>query len=140
MGNKNVSRVIFNDYNTIINSLVVVVQLFVWFGLITLLHLDFNVLLKIPVLILFCLVMQGVFSMIHECMHGLGFKNAKLNWFMGWLTSTLFGCVFTLPCVYHNGHHVRNRSRPELGEFIFPDELIIKLFLDSLTLTNFLLN
>lgn len=126
MGNKNLSRDIFKDKNTLINTVVVILQLCVWFSLITLLHQDFNLLIKIPVLLLFCLVMQGVFSMIHECMHGIGFKNSKMNWFMGWLTSTLFGCVFTLPCVYHNGHHVRNRSRPELGEFIFPDESALK--------------
>ena len=114
-----------NKYNYI-NSVVVVLQVCMWFVLITLLHGDFYIWLKLPILVLFCFMMQGVFSMMHECFHKHGFKNDKVNWFMGWLTSTLFGCVYTLPNVYHDGHHQRNRSRPELGEYIFPDESAVK--------------
>lgn len=72
------------------------------------------------------MMMQGVFSMMHECFHGHGHYNKKVNWFMGWLVSTLFGASFTMSEVYHQGHHDRNRSRPEMGEYIFPDESAIK--------------
>ncbi len=115
-----------NNKYSYINTVVVFFQVCMWFFFITLLHGDFSLWVKIPVLVLFCFMMQGVFSMMHECFHRHGFKNKTVNWFMGWLTSTLFGCVYTLPSVYHDGHHKRNRSRPELGEYIFPDESAVK--------------
>tara|TARA_B100000787_G_scaffold149538_1_gene121581 strand:+ start:3403 stop:4338 length:936 start_codon:yes stop_codon:yes gene_type:complete len=126
MGKENLNKSIASNKYSYINSVVVILQVCMWFGLITLLHGSFSIWFKIPTLILFCFMMQGVFSMMHECFHGHGFNNTKVNWFMGWLTSTLFGSLFTLPSVYHDGHHLRNRSRSELGEYIFPDESALK--------------
>lgn len=126
MAKENLSKNLVSNKYSYINSVVIILQVCMWFGLITLLHGNFSFWFKIPILILFSFMMQGVFSMMHECFHGHGFNNSKVNWFMGWLTSTLFGSLFTMPSVYHNGHHERNRSRSELGEYIFPDESAFK--------------
>lgn len=77
----------------------------------------------LPVLIIFyCLMMQGVFSMMHECFHGHGHRNVRINYAMCWLATTMFGASATLIRINHLGHHVRNRTRAELVDFIEPDE------------------
>ena len=70
----------------------------------------------------FCLMMQGVFSMMHECFHGHGYGNPRVNASMCWLASTLFGASATLIKVNHLGHHVRNRTRAERVDYIDEDE------------------
>ena len=77
----------------------------------------------LPVLVVFfCLMMQGVFSMMHECFHGHGHRNGKLNAIMCWLATTVFGASATLIRINHLGHHVRNRTRAELVDYIESDE------------------
>jgi fatty acid desaturase len=78
--------------------------------------------LKWLVLIPFCLVMQGVFSMMHESFHGLAHSRKPLNYFVMWWASTLFGASATLIHINHLGHHVRNRTRAELADFAVADE------------------
>lgn len=63
---------------------------------------------------------------MHECFHGHAHRNKKLNWFMGLISSSIFGTSYTLFEVNHHGHHVRNRTRPELVDLIYPDESPIK--------------
>lgn len=74
------------------------------------------------ILIFFSLMMQGTFSLLHDCIHGHGDQNTLRNYWMGVLSSTLFGTSYTLYKVNHQGHHVRNRSKAEMAEYILPEE------------------
>jgi fatty acid desaturase len=81
----------------------------------------------LPLLIVFfCLMMQGVFSMMHECFHGHGHGRSRLNAAMCWLATTIFGASATLIRVNHLGHHVRNRTRAELVDFVAPGESLAR--------------
>jgi fatty acid desaturase len=93
-----------------------------WAAMITALCAPGNLALKLAVGIVFLLMMQGVFSLMHECMHGHGHPRPWLNRSLGILTGALFGTAYTLFRINHEGHHVRNRSRAETAEYIFPDE------------------
>ncbi len=104
------------------NLAVLTAQTLGWFILIELLHSPIAWGWKVLVLLLFCQMMQGVFSMMHECCHRNGHRNKRLNGIMGAWSSTLFGSSYTLIRVNHEGHHQRNRSTPELAEFILPGE------------------
>lgn len=74
---------------------------------------------------LFCLVMQGVFTMLHEFCHRNAHRDRRLNYAIGWVTSTLFGTAPTLLRVQHWGHHRRNRSEAERAEFIHVGESVL---------------
>ena len=80
----------------------------------------------VPVVLFFCLMMQGVFSMMHECFHAHGHRSRHVNDAMAWLSSTLFGASATFIRVNHLGHHVRNRTRAELVDFVEDGESRIK--------------
>lgn len=73
-------------------------------------------------LVLLCLMMQGVFAMLHEFCHGNAHRDLRLNYLIGWVTSTLFGTAPTLLQIQHWGHHRRNRSAAERAEFIHDGE------------------
>jgi len=104
------------------NLAVVSLQVAGWALLISLLHRDLFFPLKAGVLLVFCLMMQGVFSMIHEAIHKLAHSNGAVNYGIGVVAALIFGTSFTLFEVNHEGHHVRNRTRPELVDFILPGE------------------
>ena len=70
----------------------------------------------------FCLMMQGVFTMLHEYAHRNAHARPALNYLIGWITGTIFGTAPTLMQVQHWGHHRRNRTESERGEFIHEDE------------------
>ena len=70
----------------------------------------------------FCLMMQGVFTMLHEYCHGNAHRNPKLNYMIGWMTATIFSTAPTLFRVQHWGHHRRNRTEAERAEFIHEGE------------------
>lgn len=77
-------------------------------------------------LVPFCLVMQGVFSMMHEAFHGLAHSEKTSNYLIMWWASTLFGAAATLIHINHLGHHSRNRTRAELADFAMPDESLLR--------------
>jgi fatty acid desaturase len=104
------------------NIAVLAAQLVGWGVLLEFLHAGVAPIWKLPAIVVFCLMMQGVFSMMHECFHRNGHRNGTVNWAMGALASTLFGSSYTLIRVNHEGHHQRNRSNAELAEFILPGE------------------
>jgi fatty acid desaturase len=104
------------------NLCVAVAQVAGWAALISALHLPIHAAWKVLALITFCLMMQGVFSLMHECFHGLGHPRPALNRAIGIAASTIFGTAYTLYRVNHEGHHLRNRSRAEVAEYIYPGE------------------
>lgn len=108
-------------YGTL-NVLICAGQVVGWAVLISLLHVPGTLAWKIPVGILFCLMMQGVFSMLHECIHGHGHPSPLVNRVLGVITGTIFGTAYTLFRINHEGHHVRNRSPAETAEYILPGE------------------
>lgn len=73
---------------------------------------------KAVVLFAFCAVMQGVFTMMHEYFHRNAHRDRRVNDAIGVVGATLFGTSATLHKINHWGHHVRNRTRAEQGEFI----------------------
>jgi fatty acid desaturase len=104
------------------NLAVLAAQALAWFALLQFLHSAAAVGWKVLALALFCVVMQGVFSMMHECFHRNGHPTPGVNWSIGAFASILFGSSYTLIRVNHEGHHQRNRSSAELAEFILPGE------------------
>lgn len=104
------------------NLAVVAAQGLAWFALLQGLHSSAGWPAKALALLLFCMVMQGVFSMMHECFHRNGHRSRRINWAIGAFASTLFGSSYTLIRVNHEGHHQRNRSPAELAEFVLPGE------------------
>jgi fatty acid desaturase len=104
------------------NVCVGVAQIAAWATLITALHLPIHLGWKAMLLVTFCLMMQGVFSLMHECFHGLGSPSPGVNRALGVAASTIFGTAYTLYRVNHEGHHLRNRSRAEVAEYIYPGE------------------
>ena len=104
-------------------SSVTVAQVVVWAALLT--AIDSRSLhwsARAAALVLFCLMMQGVFTMLHEFCHRNAHRNPRLNYLIGWLTSTMFGTAPTLLQVQHWGHHRRNRTEAERAEFIHDGE------------------
>ena len=108
------------------NLLVLLCQTLAWAGLTSAMVVIQPWSLRALLLLIFCVMMQGVFSMMHECYHGHGHPSRTLNYAMGLLASILFGTSATLFKINHLGHHVRNRSRAELAEYVFPDESPLK--------------
>jgi len=104
------------------NVAICAAQVATWAGLITLLHVEGSLAWKLSVGILFCLIMQGVFSLMHECIHGHGHPSRTVNRAIGVATGTIFGTAYTLFRINHEGHHVRNRSNAEIAEYILPGE------------------
>lgn len=108
------------------NLMVGAAQIAAWAGLITAIQRVDGVAPKIALGVLFCLMMQGVFSMMHECIHHHGHPSARMNWALGAAMGAIFGTAYTLFRVNHEGHHVRNRSRAEVAEYIYPDESALR--------------
>ncbi|MFJ2686727.1 fatty acid desaturase family protein [Pseudomonas sp. NPDC087342] len=108
------------------NLCVLTLQTLVWAVTLTWLSCTEAGWYKWLVLIPFCLVMQGVFSMMHEAFHELAHSEKKLNYLVMWWASTLFGASATLIHVNHLGHHTRNRTRAELADFAVADESLLR--------------
>ncbi|QTD45780.1 fatty acid desaturase family protein [Ottowia testudinis] len=104
------------------NLAILLAQTAACLGLIQALHLPMAWPWKALVLMVFCIVMQGTFSMMHEACHGNGHPHRRLNALVGVWAATLFGSAYTLIRVNHEGHHVRNRTPAELAEYILPGE------------------
>ena len=108
------------------NLAVALAQVLTWAALLTVIDspsLHWTV--RATALVLLCLMMQGVFTMLHEFCHGNAHRDPRLNYLIGWVSSTLFGTAPTLLQVQHWGHHRRNRSEAERAEFIHEDETVV---------------
>lgn len=101
-------------------------QVVAWAALITAVHQVGDAAARLALALLFCLMMQGVFSMMHECIHHHGHPAPGVNAALGFVTGALFGTAHTLIRVNHQGHHVRNRSRAEVAEYVYPGESALR--------------
>ena len=109
-------------YGTV-NLVVVAAQVLAWALLLT--AVDAAALpktVRAGAVVVFCLMMQGVFTLLHEYCHRNAHRDPRLNYVVGILTSTLFGTAPTLLRVEHWGHHRRNRTETERPEFIHEGE------------------
>ena len=108
-----------------INLYVLGLQSLAWAGTLTLLSHATAQPLRWLMLLPFCLMMQGVFSMMHETFHGFGHRNKTVNYMMMWWASTMFGAASTLIHINHLGHHSRNRGSAERVDFAAPGESLL---------------
>ncbi|MBN3815386.1 fatty acid desaturase [Paraburkholderia sp. Se-20369] len=108
-----------------LNLCVLALQSVAWAGILTWLSHGSSS-LRWLALIPFCLIMQGVFSMMHETFHGFGHRRSAINYLMMWWASTMFGAAATLIHVNHLGHHVRNRTLAERVDFVEPDASLLR--------------
>lgn len=104
------------------NLAVCAVQTVAWAALLTALDRSPAWWVTLPLLFAFCTVMQGTFTMMHEFFHRNAHRNRRWNYAIGVVGSTLFGTSATLHKINHWGHHVRNRTKAEQGEFIHEGE------------------
>ena len=108
------------------NVAVLVTQCGAWLACLILLPVVDLLVLQVLIVVFFCFMMQGVFSMMHESFHAHAHRHPGVNYAIGWLASTLFGASATLIGINHLGHHVRNRTRAELVDYVEPDESQLK--------------
>ena len=99
-----------------------IAQVAAWAALLTLADAPVAWSLRVAAVVVFCLLMQGVFTLMHEGFHRNAHGDRRINDLMCWAGATIFGTSATLHRVHHWGHHLRNRDISEQAEFIHPDE------------------
>jgi fatty acid desaturase len=104
------------------NLLIAGLQVVAWASLLTAIDRSGAWWVTVPLVLLFCAVMQGVFSMMHEFFHGQAHADWRLNYGIGLVLAAIFGSSATVHRVNHWGHHVRNRTSAERGEFVHDGE------------------
>lgn len=106
-----------------LNLVVTAAQVLSWAALLTVIDAaSFPWPVRAAAVVLFCVMMQGVFTMLHEFCHRNAHASRRLNYLIGWVTSTMFGTVPTFLQLQHWNHHRRNRTAAERGEFIHEGE------------------
>jgi len=75
--------------------------------------------------IVFGVIMNSVYSIIHEAEHAMLFSNSKANETAGVLMAMLFPAPFHLLRQGHLGHHMRNRSDDEAFDLYFDGDNVI---------------
>ncbi len=70
----------------------------------------------------FALINNTVFSLLHEAVHGVFHRNRMINYGVGLVFSALFPTSFTIQKVSHLGHHKRNRTDLELYDYYLPNQ------------------
>lgn len=73
----------------------------------------------------FGIIMNSVYSTIHEAEHAMLFRNPKLNEFAGVFMALFFPAPFHLLRQGHVGHHLRNRSDDEAFDLYFEGDSVI---------------
>ena len=76
----------------------------------------------VPLALGFGLLMNSVYSIIHEAEHGILFPDRRVNDSAGIAMALLFPAPFHLIRQGHLGHHLRNRSDDEAFDFWFDGE------------------
>lgn len=79
----------------------------------------------LPLAIAFAVVMNSVYSVIHEAEHAMLFANRRANDWVGTLMALLFPAPFSLIRQGHLGHHLRNRSDDEAFDLYFEGDSVI---------------
>ena len=79
--------------------------------------------------VLYGLVMNSGYALLHEAEHNLFHKNKRINDFMGIIIGLFFPAPFHLLRQGHLGHHIRNRSDDEAFDFYFDEEFVILKYL-----------
>ena len=72
--------------------------------------------------VVFGIVMNSVYSIIHEAEHAMLFSNRRWNDIAGSLLALFFPAPFHLIRQSHLGHHLRNRSDDEAFDFYFEED------------------
>jgi fatty acid desaturase len=72
--------------------------------------------------IVFSFANNTIFSLMHECVHGVFHPNRRLNAAAGILFAAFFPTAFEIQRISHFGHHRRNRSDAELYDYYLPHE------------------
>ncbi len=104
------------------NLAVLLVQTAGWALLLTAIDRAESPWIRAGLVVILCMLLQGVFSLMHEYFHKNAHESPGKNYLIGLWGSLLFGTSPTLHRINHWGHHVRNRSEAERGEFIHPGE------------------
>jgi fatty acid desaturase len=63
-----------------------------------------------------------IFSLMHECVHGVFHPNRRVNDIAGVIFAAFFPTAFEIQRISHFGHHRRNRSDAELYDYYLPHE------------------
>jgi fatty acid desaturase len=72
--------------------------------------------------IVFSLVNNTNFSLLHEAVHDVLHRNAKVNYVLGVFLAAFFPTGFTFQRYCHLGHHQRNRSYAEQFDYYRPTD------------------
>ena len=67
--------------------------------------------------IVFSFANNTIFSLLHECVHGMFHPRRRINDAAGVLFAAFFPTAFTIQRVSHFGHHRRNRTDLELYDY-----------------------
>jgi fatty acid desaturase len=70
----------------------------------------------------FSFVNNTIFSLLHECVHGMFHPQSRINDAAGVLFAAFFPTAFTIQRVSHFGHHRRNRTDLELYDYYLPQQ------------------
>lgn len=105
-----------------LNLVIVFAQLLAIFGCIAVLAHAQGGWVIFGLAVIFGIVMNSVYSTIHEAEHAMLFGPSGWNDFAGTLLALFFPAPFHLIRQGHLGHHLRNRSDDEAFDFYFEED------------------
>jgi fatty acid desaturase len=77
--------------------------------------------------ILFSYLLLTNYALLHEATHGNLQSNRSRNYWLGFLTGSLFPIPFSMLLITHQGHHLFNRTDSEMFDLYYPhDNLLVK--------------
>jgi fatty acid desaturase len=79
----------------------------------------------VPLAAVFAVIMNSVYSVIHEAEHAMLFSNRRVNDLAGVGMALLFPAPFHLIRQGHLGHHLRNRSDDEAFDLYFEGDSVV---------------
>ena len=77
---------------------------------------------RLAVGVVFSYLMLTNYALFHEAAHGNLHSNPPLNYVLGILAGMLFPMPFSMMCVTHRGHHLRNRTDHEMFDLYYPTD------------------
>ncbi len=119
----------YKNKPTVLNIVISVISIFLALFFLNQCRLSNTLWQKLLFGILFGLVNNTIFSLLHESVHGSFSKNRTINDWFGRITAAFFPTSFTLQQIFHLGHHKRNRTDAELfDQYYDGDNKLIKKF------------